>query len=561
MELKHRDRIVQIKIVYYGPAVGGKTTNLQMLHAAAQERHRGEFISINSAQDRTILFDLLPLKGVGFHGFEIRFQLVAVPGQARYATTRRLVVRGADAVVFVANSAVDRLQENVDSLREMADYLVANSLDPATIPLVYQHNKQDLPHVLTTEELEKALGYRDAPSYPAVAIRGEGVLETLGGILEQTMDNLMARYPSLSLGAGETVESWTWQMLHNVFGKSSIATDTPPTEVAVPRTAGWSGSRCPRRPRRRLGTATVLADANASAAAAFAASPRRLPPPRRPRTYLCPGPDGLADTYVQASMELSVALERTREERDEARRRLEEFEHTLRAIEAEEQGRSPEESLGGALQRIVVRGGCRAATLLASGPEGTFKLVTGIGLTWDPVLRMDDGQEVVRRRFVSLQQPLLLEVEADPDLARAVQPLHPPANGLVVAADPQRPGAARSGDAVLRLDRPLAALDGAHPPAQHGSGARCLVLGQAGSGGGHHGAGDPAQAATDRVGGPLRAGARARGRAEPPGGRGVPEEGRAHPRRCGDPGRGVGPVPGPTEAPCRGTLIARGPCA
>jgi hypothetical protein len=143
------------------------------------------------------------------------------------------------------------------------------------------------------------------------------------------------------------------------------------------------------------------------------------------------GPDGLADTYVQASMDLSVALERTREERDEARRRLEEFEHTLRAIEAEEQGRSPEESLGGALERIVVGGGCRAATLLASGPGGTFKLVTGIGLTWDPVLRLDDGQEVVRRRFVSLQQPLLLEVGADPDLARAVQPLHPPANGLV----------------------------------------------------------------------------------------------------------------------------------
>ena len=149
MELKHRDRIVQIKIVYYGPAVGGKTTNLQRLHAAAQERHRGEFISVSSQQDRTILFDLLPLKGVGFHGFEIRFQLVAVPGQARYASTRRLVVRGADAVVFVANSATDRLQENVDSLREMADYLVANNLDPATIPLVFQHNKQDLPSHLT----------------------------------------------------------------------------------------------------------------------------------------------------------------------------------------------------------------------------------------------------------------------------------------------------------------------------------------------------------------------------------------------------------------------------
>ena len=102
MELKPRDRIVQLKILYYGPAVGGKTTNLQALHASAQGRHRGEFIAVNSQQDRTILFDLLPLRGVGFHGFDLRFQIVAVPGQAPYAATRKLVTRGTDSVVFVA---------------------------------------------------------------------------------------------------------------------------------------------------------------------------------------------------------------------------------------------------------------------------------------------------------------------------------------------------------------------------------------------------------------------------------------------------------------------------
>ena len=130
-------------------------------------------------------------------------------------------------------------------------------------------------------------------------------------------------------------------------------------------------------------------------------------------------------------MDLSMALERTREERDEARRRIEEMEHTLRAIEAEEQGRSPEESLGEALERILVGGGCRAATLLAAGAGGSFRLVTGVGLAWDPLLKLDDGQEVVRRRFVGLQEPLLLEVESDPDLARAVAPLHPPAKAAV----------------------------------------------------------------------------------------------------------------------------------
>ena len=107
MELKSRERIVLLKVVYYGPAVCGKTTNLRMLHAAALARHRGELITVNSQQERTILFDLLPLRGVGFHGFDIRFQLVAVPGQAPYGATRRLVMRGTDAIVFVANSAAE----------------------------------------------------------------------------------------------------------------------------------------------------------------------------------------------------------------------------------------------------------------------------------------------------------------------------------------------------------------------------------------------------------------------------------------------------------------------
>ena len=134
MELRTRDRVVQLKVVYYGPAVCGKTTNLQMLHAAALARHRGELITVNSQQERTILFDLLPLRGVGFHGFDIRFQLVAVPGQAPYGATRRLVMRGTDAIVFVANSAADRLDENVASLREMNENLKANGLDPDDDP-------------------------------------------------------------------------------------------------------------------------------------------------------------------------------------------------------------------------------------------------------------------------------------------------------------------------------------------------------------------------------------------------------------------------------------------
>ena len=162
VELRPRDRIVQLKVVYYGPAVCGKTTNLQMLHAAAIARHRGELITVNSQQERTILFDLLPLRGIGFHGFDIRFQLVAVPGQAPYAATRRLVMRGTDAVVFVANSAADRLDENVASLAEMNENLKANGIDPETIPIVFQYNKRDLPEVLSVEQLIDARSTRAA---------------------------------------------------------------------------------------------------------------------------------------------------------------------------------------------------------------------------------------------------------------------------------------------------------------------------------------------------------------------------------------------------------------
>src|SRR5512134_43573 len=126
VELNHRQRTIKIKIVYYGPPVGGKTTNLQVLHGNASLERRGEMVSINSAQDRTILFDLLPLRAASFRGFEMRLQLLAVPGQAVYLATRRLVLKGADALVFVANSAADRWEENVQVFRVMTDSLLAH---------------------------------------------------------------------------------------------------------------------------------------------------------------------------------------------------------------------------------------------------------------------------------------------------------------------------------------------------------------------------------------------------------------------------------------------------
>ena len=139
------------------PARRREDHNLQILHRAADARRRGEMVSINSAQDRTILFDLLPLKTPGYRGFELRLQVLAVPGQAMYATTRRLVLKGADSLVFVANSALDRWDENIQSYREMTQNLLSHHLDPEQMPLVFQYNKRDLPQVLETEALDRAL--------------------------------------------------------------------------------------------------------------------------------------------------------------------------------------------------------------------------------------------------------------------------------------------------------------------------------------------------------------------------------------------------------------------
>jgi len=434
VELKHRDRVVQIKIVYYGPAVGGKTTNLQMLHAAAQERHRGEFISVNSAQDRTILFDLLPLKGVGFHGFEIRFQIVAVPGQAPYAATRRLVTRGADAVVFVANSARDRLEENLASFREMAEHLVVNQIDPGTIPMVLQYNKRDLPSVTTVEELEKGLNYRDVPSVPAVAIHGEGVLETLGGVLEQTMDSLMGRYKSLSLPPGETVRNWTWETLHRVFGKSSIAR----ADKIAPETVESDSRRLVR-----VSVPPVPKKMAARESAQLGVATDGPPTPAR----------GLAESYIQASIDLSLAVDRMRDERNEARRRLDELEHTLRAIEAMEEGRKPEEALKEALQRLLAGGGCRGATLIGAAPDRSLRVVTAVGFDKDPFLSRPGGEPVIRQRFIPLKDPLLIEFEKLGEAPVAPGSSGPPRPLKAVAVVPVRSALGLHGLALLYYDQ------------------------------------------------------------------------------------------------------------
>lgn len=219
-ELIQHDRLVRIKIVYYGPALSGKTTNLQVLHKLAVPSRRGQLLSLNSQQERTILFDMLPLRAVGPRGYEVALQIVAVPGQSFYISTRRVTLRGADGIVFVANSATDRLNENLLSFRELGRLLTDYGTDAAHVPMVMQYNKRDLPKTLSIDELERALK-SGRPGFPAIAYRSEGVVASFQGVLAATMAQLVRRFRVLELPGDQTAEQWARQACTSLFGQDA----------------------------------------------------------------------------------------------------------------------------------------------------------------------------------------------------------------------------------------------------------------------------------------------------------------------------------------------------
>ncbi|MBX6753344.1 GTP-binding protein [Thermorudis peleae] len=175
-------REIHGKIVYYGPGLSGKTTNLQYIHAHIPEHTRGELLSVDTESERTLFFDFLPLNLGTVHGFTIRFHLYTVPGQVLYERTRVAVLNGADGVVFVADAQRDRLAENIQSLRELGQNLIAQGKPFLNFPLVLQYNKMDLPTALPVPVLDRYLNPMRAPRFEAVAVRGVGVFETLRAI-------------------------------------------------------------------------------------------------------------------------------------------------------------------------------------------------------------------------------------------------------------------------------------------------------------------------------------------------------------------------------------------
>jgi signal recognition particle receptor subunit beta len=185
-------REIVLKIVYYGPALSGKTTNLQQLHALMDPASRGKMVTLDTADDRTLYFDFLPIQFGTRSGFAIKLKVFTVPGQVMHKSTRKVVLAGADAVAFIADSQRSSASANAYSFRDMEANLKSNGIDFATVPKVVQFNKRDLPDIKPLSEIRAAWG--DVPTFPAVAMRGEGVIETFRELLRLAYRNLDARH-------------------------------------------------------------------------------------------------------------------------------------------------------------------------------------------------------------------------------------------------------------------------------------------------------------------------------------------------------------------------------
>jgi signal recognition particle receptor subunit beta len=188
--INYASREINCKIVYYGPGLCGKTTNLQYIYNKTAEESKGKMISLATETERTLFFDFLPLALGEIRGFKTRFHLYTVPGQVFYDASRKLILKGVDGVVFVADSQEERLDANIESLENLKDNLEEQGFDIEKIPFVIQFNKRDLPNVSSVEELSNLLNERNVPEFEACAMTGEGVFETLKGVAKLVLNDL-----------------------------------------------------------------------------------------------------------------------------------------------------------------------------------------------------------------------------------------------------------------------------------------------------------------------------------------------------------------------------------
>jgi hypothetical protein len=257
VSINYASREVCCKIVYYGPGLSGKTTNLQYVHSKVPASTRGKMISLATEADRTLYFDFLPINIGTINGFAAKFQLYTVPGQVYYNATRKLVLRGVDGIVFVADSQPDKMDENIESLSNLEENLKEYGYDINDIPLVIQYNKRDLPGVLPVEQLNARLNTRGWPYFEASATLGNGVFDTLKMIIKMVLEK----------------------------AKSGGASRPRPVAAAAPAAASAG-----------VGTAASSAPVSASPGLAAAPSPQATAP-----SSAAPAPEPAVTPSVEAS--------------------------------------------------------------------------------------------------------------------------------------------------------------------------------------------------------------------------------------------------------------------
>ncbi len=192
--VNHTSKEINAKIVYYGPGLCGKTTNIHLIYHRIAPGQRGKLISLATETDRTLFFDFLPIELGTIKNYKVRFHLYTVPGQVFYNATRKLVLKGADGVIFVADSQRAMLDANLESMSNLRDNLAEQDVNLSEFPMVIQYNKRDLPDILAVKELEAAVNPRKVPSFEAIAMTGEGVLKTFTAISKLVLQD-MQKYP------------------------------------------------------------------------------------------------------------------------------------------------------------------------------------------------------------------------------------------------------------------------------------------------------------------------------------------------------------------------------
>ena len=196
-------REINLKIVYYGPSLSGKTSSLEYIHSRTHPEHRGELISLKTREDRTLYFDYMQFQMGEISGLKPRFNIYTVPGQVYYRGTRKLVLKGVDGIVFVADSQLSRLEENVDAIKDLYEDLEELGYVPREVPLVLQCNKRDLPDIVPIPTLKEQLGLNGAPTFESIAVDGEGVLDGLKTIVNSVVTKARGKINPSPVSLGE----------------------------------------------------------------------------------------------------------------------------------------------------------------------------------------------------------------------------------------------------------------------------------------------------------------------------------------------------------------------